>query len=209
MFLGFTLQQWLSFGVVSVAFNLAFVTATYAFRNRRKALALLSAIEFEFRFARQLCTAYKADSSNGTKPWAPAYRLSTKALEDGIPFLRDHGFLFAREADELARLVLRMEEVNHCLSLVEEGVKKHGGDEEAAHHYFHRQSKRCSRKCDHVLQQESPDNEDGTLPGAEDVLKAVRYRIRRYARPLWAYRSRTAATKATRTKKNRQPTCTT
>src|SRR5688500_12428583 len=66
MFLGFTVQQWLSFGVVSVAFNLVFATATYAFRNRRKALALLSAIEFEFRFARQLCTAYKADSANGT-----------------------------------------------------------------------------------------------------------------------------------------------
>lgn len=55
MFLGFTLQQWLSFGVVSVAFNLAFVTATYAFRNRRKALALLSAIEFEFRFSTSIC----------------------------------------------------------------------------------------------------------------------------------------------------------
>src|SRR5688500_9636471 len=184
MFLGFTLQQWLSFGVVSAGVSLAFTSITYAFRNRRKALALLSAIEFECRFARQLCTAYKKDSANGTRPWAPAYRLSTKALEDGEPFLRDHGFLFAREADELARLVLRMEEVNHCLSLVEEGVKQHGGDEDAAHHFYSKQSERCSRKCDHVLQQESPDNEDGTLPGANDVLRNVRYRVNRWLRPL-------------------------
>lgn len=189
MFLGFTLQQWLSFGVVSAGISLAFTSITYAFRNRRKALALLSAIEFECRFARQLCTAYKRDSENGTRPWAPAYRLSTKALEDGVPFLRDHGFLFASEADELARLVLRMEEVNHCLSLVEEGVKEHGGDEDAAHHFYARQAQRCSRKCDHVLQQESPDNEDGTLPGATDVLKAVRYRVHRWLRPLWTYRA--------------------
>jgi hypothetical protein len=193
MFLDLTLQQWLSFGFVSVVVNLALTSITYAFRNRRKALALLSAIEFEFRFARQLCAAYKKDSGNGTKAWAPAYRLSTSALEEGIPFLRDHGFLFAGEADELARLLLRMEEVNHCLSLVEEGVKQHGGDEDAAHHFYSRQSLRCARKCDHVLQQESPDNEDGTLPGAEDVLRDVRYRIRRYARPLWAYRSGAAA----------------
>ena len=192
MFLGFTVQQWLSFGFISVLINVAFTSITYAFRNRRKAIALLSAIEFEFRFARQLCTAYKTDSANGTKPWAPAYRLSTKALEDGVPFLRDHGFLFPKEADELARLVLRMEEVNHCLGLVEEGVKKHGGGVKAALPFIGPQSNRCAKKCDHVLQQESPNNEDGTLPGAEDVLKAVRYRVQRYLRPLWLYRADTA-----------------
>lgn len=194
MFLGISTQQWLSFGVLSAIVNLAFSSITYAFRNRRKALALLCAIEFEFRFARQLCTAYKRDSANGTKPWAPAYRLSTSALVEGIPFLRDHGFLFATEANEFARLLLRMEEVNHCLSLVEEGVKQYGGDEDAAHHFYSKQSQRCSRKCDHVLQQESPGNEDGTLPGAEDVLRDVRYRIRRYLRPLWLYRTVTAST---------------
>jgi hypothetical protein len=193
MFLGFTLAQWLSFGFVSVVINVALTSITFAFRSRRKAMALLSAIDFEFRFARQLCTAYKKDSADGTKAWAPAYRLSIKALEEGVPFLRDHGFLFPMEADELARLVLRMEEVNHCLGLVEEGVKKHGGDVKAALPFIGPQSSRCARKCDHVLQQESPNNEDGTLPGAEDVLKVVRYRVQRYLRPLWLYRTGTAS----------------
>lgn len=188
-FLGFSIQQWLSFGFVSVALNLVVTSVFYVFRNRRKALALLSAIEFECRFARQICSAYKRDSMDGTRAWAPAYRLSVNALEGSIPWLRDHGFLWAGEVDELARLLLRMEEVNHCLSLVEEGVKQCGGDEDKAHHFYSRQSVRCALKCDHVLQPVSPDNEDGTVPGTLETIDAARYRIRRWLRPLWAYRA--------------------
>jgi hypothetical protein len=190
MLLGFTTAQWLSFGFVSVLLNLATTSVFYFFRNRRRALATLAAIEFECGFAQQLCTSYKKDSQDGKRAWAPAYRLTVVALEQGIPWLRDHGFLQVKEVEELTRLCLRMEEVNRCLALVEEGVKQNQGNEDAAHHYWSRQSERCALKCDHVLGPK-PNNEDGTVPGAMDVINAARHRIRLWLRPISFHRERT------------------
>lgn len=186
-FIGFTLGQWLSFGFVSVGLNLVVTSLYQVLRNRRRALSLLSAIEFECRFAQQICTSYKRDSRDGTRAWAPAYRIATSALETGVPWLRDTGYLLPTEVDELVRLQLRMSEVNHCLSLVEEGVKQQGGNEDAAQHFYSRQAERCALKCGHVLQPAAPDNEDGTVPGAVKVIEAARCRIRRWLRPMWTY----------------------
>lgn len=183
MFLGFTGSQWLSFGFVSVLVNLGISSVLYSFRNRRRALATLAAIEFECDFATILCTAYKRDSCEGAKAWAPAYRLSMDALKDGVAWLRDHEFLIRNEARELTRLCLRMEEVNRCLDLVDEGVRQNRGNEDEAHHYWNRQSERCALKCGHVLEP-MKDEEDGTVPGARDVLKTARIRIRLWLRPL-------------------------
>jgi hypothetical protein len=157
------------------------------FRNRRKALSLLSAIEFECRFAEQICSSYKRDSLEGTRAWAPTYRVSINELEGSLPWLRDLGFLLPKEVDELARLGLRMHEVNYCLSLVEEGVKQCGGDEDRAHFFYSRQAQRCALKCDHVLGPVEPDNLDGTVPGARQAIVAARRRLRRWWRPMWTY----------------------
>jgi hypothetical protein len=188
--LDITLEEWLSFGFVAVLVNLLTTSGFFFIRNRRRALALLASIEFECTLARQLCTSYKRDSQNGNRAWAPAYRLALHSFEQGIPWLRDHGYLQTSEVDELARLSLRMQEVNRCLELVNEGIKQHHGDEDAAHFQWARQSQRCAMKCDHVLGPIAPDNEDGTVPGALEAISAARFRIRRWLRPVSWHRER-------------------
>jgi hypothetical protein len=109
-----------SFIAAVVAFLLTQAVAWQ--KGAKESRALLRGIQIEIRYAAACATDYVRDSIDETgeiRPWAPAYRVATEFMREGIPKLAASTHLVAPEVERVHKLYVASGAANRCLDQLE------------------------------------------------------------------------------------------
>jgi hypothetical protein len=91
-------------------------------KNAKQSRALLRGIQIEISHASTCAKAYLSESIDADgelKPWAPAYRVATEFMRDGVLQVAANTHLTAIEVEQIHNLYVASGAANRCLALLE------------------------------------------------------------------------------------------